>query len=71
MSEEIRLSDLRAVLGKRVDAAHYQGDDTIITKDGQPHAAIVSYQTYLAATCTESVPETITDSSAAGSGVED
>lgn len=46
MSETVPLGDLRPILGKRVDAAHFAGEATVITKNGQPHAAIVSYEMY-------------------------
>jgi prevent-host-death family protein len=46
MSVTVPLGDLRPIIGKRVDAAHFADEATIITKNGQPHAAIVSYETY-------------------------
>lgn len=46
MSVHVPLGELRPIIGKRVDAAHYADEDTIITKNGQPHAVIVSYETY-------------------------
>lgn len=42
----IPLGDLRGIVGKRADAAHYDGDATIITKNGRPHAVIISYADY-------------------------
>lgn len=36
----------RDSLGQRVDAAHYADEHTIITRNGDPRAVIVSYETY-------------------------
>ncbi len=36
--------ELRPVLGDRVDAAFYQGEPTVITKNDKPRAAIVPYE---------------------------
>lgn len=76
VDKTLPLMEVRETLGQRVDAAHYADEATVITKNGHPRAVLVSYEWYreLAgklAGCTESVPETITDSSAAGRGVED
>lgn len=38
---EMSIRELREQLGKRVDAAYYLGETTIITKNGQPRARIV------------------------------
>lgn len=46
MSVTVPLTHLRPVIGKRVDAAHYADEVTVITKNGQPHAVIVSYEMY-------------------------
>jgi prevent-host-death family protein len=46
MTERIPVTDLRAVIGQRVDAAHYDGVHTIITKAGREHAVLVSYEWY-------------------------
>lgn len=40
-TESISLREARDSLGKRVDAAHYRGDITVITKNGERRAAIV------------------------------
>lgn len=40
------LIETRDNLGKRVDAAHFADDVTVITKNGAPRAVIVSYETY-------------------------
>jgi prevent-host-death family protein len=36
--------DARPELGKLVDAAHYAGQHTIITKSGDPRAVLVPYK---------------------------
>jgi prevent-host-death family protein len=36
--------DARPDLGKLVDAAHYAGQHTVITKAGQPRAVLVPYE---------------------------
>lgn len=46
MSVTVPLADLRPILGKRADAAHFADEDTVITKNGQPHAVIISYEKY-------------------------
>lgn len=48
MTERISATEFKSVLGERIDAAHYDRDDTIITKAGRPHAALVSYEWYRA-----------------------
>ncbi len=40
------LMEVRDTLGQRVDAAHYGDEHTIITKNGQPRAVLVSYETW-------------------------
>lgn len=40
------IADLRPVLGERVDAAYFQGEPTVITKNDKPRAAIVPYAWY-------------------------
>lgn len=40
------MRDVRASLGQRVDAAHYADDVTVITKNGEPRAVLVSYEQY-------------------------
>ena len=44
----IGLRDLRDHLGKRVDAAYYLGQPTVIEKNGEPRAVIVPYAEWLA-----------------------
>lgn len=53
MSVTVPLGDLRPIIGKRADAAHYSEEATIITKNGQPHAAIISYEAYRSLPSTE------------------
>lgn len=36
--------ELRPILGDRVNAAFYQGEPTIITKNDKPRAVIASYE---------------------------
>jgi prevent-host-death family protein len=43
------LRDIRADIGRRVDAAYFQDEPTIITKNDEPRAVIVSYQWFQAA----------------------
>jgi prevent-host-death family protein len=40
------LRETRDSLGKRVDAAHYAGEATVITKNGEPRAVIVPHDAY-------------------------
>lgn len=40
-TETASLREVRDSLGRRVDAAHYRGDITVITKNGEPRAALV------------------------------
>ena len=40
------LMDVREALGKRVDAAHFGDEATVITKNGEPRAVLVSYEWY-------------------------
>lgn len=45
--EDIRkmgIVELRPILGDRVDAAYFQGEPTIITKNDKPRAVIASYE---------------------------
>jgi prevent-host-death family protein len=41
------VSELRAILGRRVDLAWYQDESTIITKEGDPRAVLISYSDWL------------------------
>lgn len=59
MSVEVPLGELRPIIGKRVDAAHYADEATVITVHGQPHAAIVSYETYRSLTGADTERSTI------------
>lgn len=40
--------ELRDNLGHRVDAAHFLGEPTIIDKNGEPRAVLISYAEWLA-----------------------
>lgn len=40
------LRETRETLGQRVDAAHFTDEVTIITKNGDPRAVILSYESY-------------------------
>lgn len=47
MSEaEFTTVEARKEFGRLVDAAHYSGDATVITKNGEPRAVLVSYAWY-------------------------
>lgn len=48
MDERRGVEDLRGDLGKRVDAAFYAGEVTVVTKNGEPRAALVPYEWYQA-----------------------
>lgn len=40
------VTELRPVLGDRVNAAHHAGEITVITKNGRPQAVLLSYEQY-------------------------
>ena len=40
------VSEAREEFGRLVDAAHFQSDWTVLTKNGEPRAVIVSYDWY-------------------------
>ena len=44
--ETMAIRDVRDNLGQRVDVAHFNDEATVITKNGQPRAVIVSYEQY-------------------------
>jgi prevent-host-death family protein len=46
MDKQMPLMDVREALGKRVDAAHFADETTVITKNGEPRAVLVSYEWY-------------------------
>ncbi len=47
MSEEqVTTVEARKEFGRLVDAAHYSGECTVITKNGEPRAALVPYAWY-------------------------
>jgi prevent-host-death family protein len=43
----MKISEVRAELGKRVDAAHYAKEHTVITVTGEPRAVLVPYDWYV------------------------
>lgn len=46
-SKEMPVRQVRDQLGKRVDAAHYGGEATIITTNGEPRAVIVPHSWWI------------------------
>jgi prevent-host-death family protein len=48
MNEPLRMGvrDFRNDVPKRVEAAHFQGEPTIITKNDEPRAVLVPYAWY-------------------------
>lgn len=47
MSEEqVPIVEAREHIGRLVDAAHFSGDATVITKNGEPRAVLVPYDWY-------------------------
>ncbi len=42
----MRVREVRDQLGKRVDAAHYGGETTVITTNGERRAVLVPYAWY-------------------------
>jgi prevent-host-death family protein len=50
MSEQrMGIREVREQLGRRVDAAHYLGEPTVIEKNGEPRAVLVPYAWWAAA----------------------
>jgi prevent-host-death family protein len=45
--ETLTARELRDHLGRRIDAAHFLGEPTVITKNGEPRAVLVPYDWYL------------------------
>jgi prevent-host-death family protein len=44
MSEQhMGIRELREQIGRRVDAAHFHGEPTVIEKNGKPRAVLISY----------------------------
>ncbi|NMO56479.1 type II toxin-antitoxin system Phd/YefM family antitoxin [Actinoplanes sp. TBRC 11911] len=43
-TQTIGAREARPELGKLIDAAHYGGQHTVITKAGQPRAVLVPYE---------------------------
>lgn len=46
MDERKPVSEAREELGHLVDIAHFSGEVTVITKNGEPRAALVPYSWY-------------------------
>lgn len=46
MEREMRVREVRDQLGRRVDAAHYGGEATVITSSGEKRAVLVPYEWY-------------------------
>lgn len=44
------IRDLRENLGRRVDAAHFKGEATVVEKNGEPRAVLVPYDWWLQVT---------------------
>jgi prevent-host-death family protein len=44
MENRMSISELRDHLGRRIDAAHYQGEATVVEKNGEPRAVLVPYE---------------------------
>lgn len=40
--------EMREHLGYRVDAAHFKGEPTIVTRNGEPRAVLISYAEWAA-----------------------
>ncbi|MGC4947726.1 type II toxin-antitoxin system Phd/YefM family antitoxin [Streptomyces sp. DT224] len=46
--ERIGVRELREQLGRRVDAAHFKDEQTVIEKNGEPRAVLVPYEWWIA-----------------------
>jgi PHD/YefM family antitoxin component YafN of YafNO toxin-antitoxin module len=44
MDKTMPLVEARDALGQRVDAAHYADEATVITKNGNPRAVLISFE---------------------------
>jgi hypothetical protein len=44
MTIRMGVRETREKIGERVNAAHYLGEHTIVERNGQPYAVIVSYE---------------------------
>ena len=44
MSIRMGIRELREKLGERINAAHYQGECTIVERNGTPFAVLVPYE---------------------------
>lgn len=46
MEKTMPLMEVRDSLGQRVDEAHFRDEHTVITKNGDPRAVLISYEAY-------------------------
>ncbi|KAB8197506.1 hypothetical protein FH608_002845 [Nonomuraea phyllanthi] len=44
MTIRMGVRETREKIGERINAAHYLGEPTIVERNGQPYAVIVSYE---------------------------
>ncbi|WP_182877388.1 type II toxin-antitoxin system Phd/YefM family antitoxin [Microbispora sp. H10670] len=47
MPERMSVRELRDNLGRRIDLAHYTGEATIVERNGEPRAVLVSYASWV------------------------
>ncbi|RGA01528.1 type II toxin-antitoxin system Phd/YefM family antitoxin [Microbispora triticiradicis] len=47
MAERMSVRELRDNLGRRIDLAHYTGEATIVERNGEPRAVLVSYASWV------------------------
>ncbi|MEV5930937.1 type II toxin-antitoxin system Phd/YefM family antitoxin [Streptomyces cellulosae] len=45
--EHLGVRELREQLGRRVDAAHFRGEQVVVEKTGEPRAVLVPYSWWL------------------------
>lgn len=57
MDQRIGIAELREQLGRRVDAAYFLGENTVIEKNGEPRAVLVPYAWWRDATKAEKEQE--------------
>ncbi|MFJ6561924.1 hypothetical protein ACIQMV_19100 [Streptomyces sp. NPDC091412] len=48
--ERMGVRELREQLGRRVDAAHFRDDVTVVEKSGEPRAVLVPYSWWMETT---------------------
>jgi prevent-host-death family protein len=49
-------AEFRQQVGPRVDAAHFKGEPTVITRNGEPRAVLISYADWRAMQAAEVRP---------------